>query len=90
VPENETVEPSQDDCSPDCDQDGVNGAAVARKAKGSHDPSADDGAGDSYQNVNKRAVAGTAHDFAGNPARNKTHQNPPQKSHHDNLHVANS
>src|SRR5262249_21462825 len=49
-------------------------------AQQTHDPTADDGAADTEQNVSDHTVA-AAHDLAGHPACDQADDNPPQQMH---------
>src|SRR5215472_12381192 len=76
----QAINPGKKNRSSNGDQDGVNRAALTRAAQQTHDPTTDDGAADTEQDVSDHAFA-TAHDLAGHPAGDQTHDNPPQHMH---------
>src|SRR5215472_12406527 len=76
----QAINPGKKNRSSNGDQDGVNRAALTRAAQQTHDPTTDDGAADTEQDVSDHAFA-AAHDLAGHPAGDQTHDNPPQHMH---------
>src|SRR5512146_222524 len=71
----------QDDRAKDRDNDRVDHSSACGHAKARHDKTADQCPDNADYNIHDEAVAGAAHDFAGSPPSNKTHDDPPKYRH---------